>query len=172
MSNAIVTVIMVALMLSGVSLLASTSLTAVGNISESWKDMEVRSGALTRTDIRAISTSYTTPILEVTVENTGREALRNFAKWDVLVQYYETDGTYHTKYLAYTTASPVADNTWGTAGIYIDASAAKEEAFQPNILDPSEEVVIRLKVSPSANGAANNLVVIGTPNGVTVSKPF
>ena len=172
MSNAIVTVIMAALLLVGVGVLATGSFTAVGNLSDSWKGMETRASALSRADITTTATSYATPTLDVTVKNAGEESLRNFAKWDVVVQYYEIDGTYNTRWLPFTTASPPADNQWGTAGFYLDAASAKKEAFQPGILDAAEEVVIRLKLSPSADQDANNLVVIGTSNGVTLTKPF
>ena len=171
MSNAIVTVIMTALLLAGVSILAQGSFTAVGNVSDSWKQMETRSAALSRTDLGVVSTSYATPTLDVTVKNTGGEALRDFGQWDVVVQYYETDGTYHTTYLPYTTGT-VDTNEWQKVGIYLDASASTAEAYQPDIFDPTEELVLRLSVTPVADESANNLVVIGTPNGVTVSEPF
>jgi len=171
MSNAIVTVIMTALMLAGVSILAQGSFTAVGSVSDSWKDMEVRSSALSRTDMGVLDVSYATPTLDVTLVNTGGESLRNFGKWDVVAQYYETDGTYNTTYLTYTTAT-LGDNEWQKVGIYLDASASTAEAHQPQILDPGEELVIRLSMTPVADAAANNVIVIGTPNGVTVSEPF
>lgn len=172
MSNAIVTVIMTALMLAGVSILAQGSFTAVGNISDSWKEMEARAAVLSRTDITLIGTAYAAPTLDVTLTNSGGEALRDFAKWDVVVQYYETDGTYHTTYLPYTTVTPVSGNEWTKVAIYVDASSLTLEAHQPEILDPSEEIVLRLSMTPVADETANNLVVIGTPNGVTVSGPF
>jgi hypothetical protein len=172
MSNAIVTVIMTALMLAGVSILAQGSFTAVGNLSESWKDMEGRSSALSRTNVGILDTTYATPTLDVTLANTGGEALRDFGKWDVVAQYYETDGTYQTTYLTFTTATTPGDNEWNKVGIYLDASASTAEAHQPQILDPGEELVIRLSMTPTADTAANNVIVIGTPNGVTVSEPF
>ena len=172
MSNAIVTLIMAALMLAGVSILGQESFTAFGQVSDAFKDMEVRSGERSRTGLSTLSVSYSTPTLDWTLVNSGSEPLRDFEKWDVLVQYYETDGTYHTAWLAYTTASPVTDNNWTVQGIYLDAATQKAEASQPNILDPEEEMVLRLRVSPAADSTANNLVIAGTPNGVTLSSPF
>ena len=172
MSNAIVTIIMTALMLAGVSILAQGSFTAVDNVSESWKGMEARSAEITRTDLSILDMAYATPTLDVTLANTGDETLRDFAKWDVFVRYYETDGTLHDTYLDYTAASPVDDNEWQKYGIYLDASAGTPESFQPGLLNPSEELVLRLKVAPDADSSKNNVVVVGTPNGITVSKPF
>lgn len=172
MSNAIVTVMMTALMLAGVSILANGSFTAVGNVSDSWKEMEARASVLSRTDVDVIATSYATPTLDVTLKNTGGESLRDFSQWDVVVQYYEVGGTYHTTYLPFTTATSVVDNEWGKVAIYVDASSTTAEAHQPSILDPAEEIVLQLSMTPVADGTANNLVIISTPNGVTVSEPF
>ena len=172
MSNALVTIIMTALMLAGISILAQGSFTAVDNVSESWKGMETRSAEIARTNLAILDVSYASPTLDVTVANTGSETLRDFANWDVFVRYYEGDGTLHDSYLSYSTASPTDDNEWQTLGIYLDASAGAEESFQPGLLDPAEELVVRLRMAPAPDDAANNVVVFGTPNGVTVSKPF
>lgn len=172
MSNAIVTVIMTALMLAGVSILAQGSFAAVDSVSESWKGMEARSVELSRTDLSLVDVTYATPTLDVVLANTGGEALRDFAKWDVFVRYYEVDGTLHNTYLDYSSVSPSGDNEWEKEGIYLDASGGDGESFQPGILDPSEELVLRLRLAPDADSGANNFVVIGTPNGVTVSGAF
>lgn len=172
MSNAIVTVIMTALMLAGVSILAEGSFSAVDHVSEAWKGMEARSAVITGTDLSIIGVSYATPTLDVTLANTGEETLGDFAKWDVLVRYYETNGTLHDTYLNYTSASPADDNQWQKYGIYLDASTNTPETFQPGLLNPSEQLVLRLKLAPAADSNANNVVIVGTPNGITVSKPF
>ena len=172
MSNAIVTIIMTALMLAGVSILAQGSFAAVDNVSESWKGMEARSAEIARTDLSIVGVSYATPTLDVTLSNSGGETLRDFAKWDVFVRYYETNGTLHDTYLAYSSASPTDDNEWQKYGIYLDASAGTAESFQPGLFDPAEEMVLRLRLDPVVDSGANNVVVIGTPNGVTASEPF
>lgn len=152
--------------------MAQGSFTAVGNVSDSWKEMEARAVVLSRTDIDVIATSYATPTLDVTIKNTGGEPLRDLGQWDVVVQYYDVDGTYHITYLPYTSATSVVDNEWGKVAIYVDASGLTAEAHQPGILDPAEEIVLQLSMTPVADSTANNLVIIGTPNGVTVSEPF
>jgi hypothetical protein len=172
MSNALVTIIMTALLLAGISVLAQGSFAAVDDVSESWKAMEARTAEAARTDLAIVGVSYATPTLDVMLANTGGETLRDFEMWDVFVRYYETDGTLHDTYLDHTMASPPDDNEWQRYGIYLDASAGTPESFQPGLLDPSEELVVRLRLSPDADSGANNVVVIGTPNGVTISQPF
>ena len=172
MGTAIVTVIMMALLLAGVGVLAQGSFTGLARITDAWNEMEDRTSTMARTDVDAVSASYATPTIDVTMLNAGEVALRDFAKWDVVVQYYETDGTYRSTWLSYTTASPVGDNKWGVVGLYDDAAASNPETYQPNILDPGEHLVVRIVVSPAADSAANNLVVIGTPNAATLSSTF
>ena len=172
MSTAIVTVMMTALLLAGMGVVAQASITALWRITDAWNDMEDRTSAMARTEVDAVSTSYATPTIDVTVLNAGSVPLRDYAKWDVLVQYYETDGTYRSTWLPYTTATPVGDNQWVVVGLYKDAAATQAESHQPNILDPGEHLVIRIGVSPAADSTANNRVVVGTPNAATSSAAF
>ena len=172
MSTAVVTVMMIALLLAGVGVLAQGSFTALAEITDAWNEMEDRTSTMTRTEVDAVSTSYATPTIDVTMLNSGEVALRDFAKWDVVVQYYETDGTYRSTWLPYTTATPVGDNKWGVVGLYDDAAASKPETYQPNILDPGEHLVVRIVVNPAADSTANNQVVIGTPNAAMLSSAF
>ena len=172
MSTAIVTVMMTALLLAGVAVLAQGSFTALAQITDAWNEMEDRTSTMARTRLEAVSTSYATPTVDVTMLNSGEIALRDFAQWDVVVQYYETNGTYHSAWLPYTTASPVSDNSWGVVGLYNDAAATKPETHQPNILDPGEHLVVRIVVDPAADATANNRVLIGTPNAATLSSAF
>lgn len=172
MSNAIVTVIMAALLLAGVSILAQGSFTALSELSEAWKGLETRSGQSARTEILPLSTSYASPTVDVTLRNAGQEPLRDFDSWDVLVQYQDGTGVQRAAWLPFTSASPVSDNEWGVWGIYADAGKETAEAHQPNILDPGEELIIRVQLSPAADGTATNTIIIGTPNGVTLSTGF
>ena len=172
MGTAIVTVMMTALLLAGVGVLAQGSFTAVAQITDAWNSMEDRANTRARTALSAVSTSYATPTIDVTMLNSGDVALRDFAQWDVVVQYYETDGTYHSTWLPYTAATPVGDNSWGVVGLYHDAAASKPETYQPNILDPGEHLVVSIVVEPAADSSANNQVVIGTPNAATLSSAF
>ena len=172
MSTAIVTVMMTALLLASVAVLAQGSFTALAQITDAWNELEDRTSTRVRTGLDAVSTSHATPTLDVTMLNSGEVALRDFAQWDVVVQYYETDGTYKTAWLPYTTATPVSDNSWGIVGLYNDAAATKPETHQPNILDPGEHLVVRIVLDPAADPSANNRVLIGTPNAATLSSAF
>ena len=172
MSNAIVTVIMATILLVGVSLFAQSSFRAVTEVSDAWKGLEDRSSVMAHTRIESVGTSYTAPNVDVTVENTGEESVSSYAKWDVMVQYYEVDGTFRSTWVPYTTATVPGDNQWTVTGLRLNAATTTPEVFQPNILDPTEALVLRVKLAPSADAAANNLVIVSTPNGVSLSAPF
>ncbi len=172
MSNVIATVMMIALILATVSFLAQGSFTAMAQLSDAWTGSEERRIVDARTSITSNGVSYSTPSVDVTVQNDGDEALRGFSKWDVVVQYYETDGTFHSKWLPHTAAATPGDDQWTVTGIYLDAGTLKAEATQPGILDPQEELILRTTVTPAADSTANNRIVIGTASGITLSAPF
>ena len=172
MSNAISTLMMIALMLATVSFLAQGSFTAMAQLSDAWTVREERRIVDARTSITSNGVSYATPSVDVTVRNNGAESVRGFSKWDVLVQYYEADGTFHSKWVPHTSATAPGDDQWTVTGIYLDAATLKAETTQPGILDPLEELILRVTVSPAADATANNRIVIGTSSGITLSAPF
>ena len=172
MSIAIVTVMMTALLLGGVAVFAQGSFAALTKMTDAWNEMEDRTSTMVRTGLEAVATSYATPTIDVTMLNSGEIALRDFAKWDVVVQYYETDGTYRSVWVPYVSGTSPGDGQWAITGIYLDAATLKAESTQPGILDPSEELILRVSVTPAADSTANNRVIISTANGITMSAPF
>ena len=172
MSSAIATLMMVALMLATVSLLAQSSFTAMAQLSDAWTSEEERRLVDARTSVTSGGITYATPSVDVTVVNNGDESIRGFSKWDVIVQYYETDGTYRSVWVPYVSGTSPGDGQWAITGIYLDAATLKAESTQPGILDPSEELILRVSVTPAADSTANNRVIISTANGITMSAPF
>ena len=173
MSTTISALMAMALVIVGVGTLAQGVIKSITDLSDSQTQREVRSAKISRTQIQVVLTDTAAPpMVDITVENSGEEALRAFDEWDVIVQYYEADDTYHQTWLPYTTSLPPGDNQWTVEGLYLDTEASAGEKFQPNILEPEEKLVIRMKLSPQAGAVTDNQVVIGTPNGVRVSSPF
>ncbi len=167
MASAIVTLITVAVVLAGVALMSQSTFTSMKQLSDAWKQMEVTSGEITRTALEVVSTNHAPPQVDVTLRNAGQTSLLDFELWDVIAQYYENNGTYHVVHLTYTSSPVPGDNQWTVEGIYIDAGASTPEVFQPNILDPSEEIVVRMKLAPGARSPGQNLAVVSAPNGVS-----
>lgn len=172
MGNAITTLLMVGVMLVAVATLSQGTFSSMATLADSWREMEVRTGEISRTALAVVSTTNTPPTATVTLSNSGQTSLRDFAAWDVAMDYYETDGTYHQVWLQYLATHPPGNNQWALEGIYSDAGTSAAEVFQPGILDPGEEMVITIQLSPAARTTGLNLVVVGTPNGVSVSTTF
>ena len=124
------------------------------------------------TGVELVSLSYASPQVEAVLRNTGRVGLRDFPSWDVWVNYQEPDTTHHAQRLSYTSAATPADDQWSVEGIYIDAAPGKGEAWQPGIVDPTEEVKLLLRLDPAAADPQSNETIVGLPNGVTVRMAF
>jgi len=60
----------------------------------------------------------------------------------------------------------------GLARGYLYAGTSAPERFQPNILDPDEEMVIRGKTIYPAESEVIHRITIVTPNGVTATTSF
>ena len=172
MSTAIAFLIMMATVLSGIGLVAQGSFTATADLSDAWKEMETRSGDIARTKMQILGATHSPPLVDITLKNSGQEPALDFTSWDIVIEYYETDGTYYQAWLPHTTDLSPGDNQWTVTGVYKDAGTLDPEVFQPGILNPGEEMIIRIKLSPAATDTPGNQVTVATSNGVSVSSAF
>jgi len=115
------------------------------------------------TRITAISsnTSGDGSRVEIVFRNDGNTSMANFECWDVIVRYGEGG----VQWLPY---SPEASG-WTVSNILFGAGP---EVFDPNILNPGEEMTVLLLLSPAVSDNYTNLATIATPNGVTTSISF
>ena len=174
METAIAALIILTVVLFGALTIAQVYLSSQDAIMTSWREMEERLGERARTDLSPIGAEAKSEgaIVEITLKNEGDTKLADFDRWDVIVQYYRANGDYLIKWLPYTEVAPPGDNQWTVVGIYLDASGAIPEVYEPDILNPGEEMIIRMKVSPPVGPATTNLATIGTPNGIGTSADF
>lgn len=172
MAVVIASLMIVGLLLSGVATMAQRSFESLDMASDAWKRMEVRSTAIARTGIQVIGSSDSNPVWDITIRNSGQTPLAYFGSWDVIVQYSLASGAFQVTRLSYTATNPPSDNQWTVTGIFINASAGTPEVFQPKILDPNEEMVVRLRLFPSPPGGGVRRITITTPNGVFTSAGF
>ena len=173
METAIVSVICIALIVIGGMTMSQGFLSSVDTTSAALKELGLRDEEIMRTELSPVSanTTITGNILYVTLENTGQTKLADFNKWDVIVQYYDGDITYYTKWLPYTD-EPLGNNEWTKEGIYLDTENETAEVFEPAILNPGEKIQIKAKLNPYVGEDTTNLVVISTPNGIPASISF
>jgi len=169
METAIVSVICIALVLFGGMTMSQGFMTSVDTSTTGLEEIGQRDETIMRTELTPVSASQPSAnTLEVILENSGQTRLADFDKWDVIVQYYDGTGTYHVEWLPYTEAT-LDDNEWEVAWIRLDGAA---EVFEPNVLNPQEEIMIRAQLNPSVGAGTTNMVILGTPSGVTASTYF
>lgn len=173
METAIVSVIIITVVLVGVLTVSYSYFSSQDAILTSWREMDERLGERVRTRISPIGAeTISANKVEVTLKNEGETQLSDFDQWDVIVEYYEAGGGHIIEWLAYTEAAPLGNNEWTVEGIYLDASQATPEAYEPGIFNPEEEMVIQMEVSPPVGASTTNWATTATPNGISASTIF
>jgi hypothetical protein len=172
MSNAIVALVVIALMMTAALTWSQTAYTSFDSISQSLKQTVETTQEVARTDIKVVDAQTQGDSVEVSVLNSGEVHLAQFAKWDVLIQYYDAGKTYHISRLSYTENSNPGDNQWTIVNIYTDESLGQKEVFEPGILNPGEVMLMRLSLAPLPGAATTNFVTVSSANGVGTSAQF
>ncbi len=145
-------------------------LTSVDNTSTNMQEVSQRNEQIMRTNISVLAINQLSAgTVEVHISNIGQTKLTDFSKWDVIVHHFDDSDNFHVTWLPYQVSDP-ANNEWTISGIY--TSSGQPEVFDPGILNPDEELVIEAVIDPSVKTDSENQVVITTPNGITVTKPF
>jgi len=169
MESTIAILIGVALMVYGAVTLGGEALRAVDTVSVSWRAMESVAGERSRTEVSLTETQTEEAgaVLKVTLVNDGSQKLHSFSKWDVMIQYYDVGGDYFIRWLPYTSSADPGANQWTVSGLYVNAPT-DAEIFEPGILNPGEELLLKARVSPAAV-VTQTMMIVGTSNGVTTS---
>ncbi|MGD0795133.1 MAG: hypothetical protein ABR958_06060 [Dehalococcoidales bacterium] len=169
METAVVSIICIALIAFGGMTMSRGFMTSVDTSARGMDTAGQRNETIMRTELTPISTSLPSGnTLDITLENSGQTRLADFDKWDVIVQYYSSNSTYHIVWLFYTKEA-LGDNEWQVAWIRFNGAPV---AFEPNILNPKEQMLIRAQLNPAPGPGTTNMAVITTPNGITASTYF
>jgi hypothetical protein len=172
METVLISIICIALLVFGGMTMSQGFMTSVDASTASLSEIGARTEDVMRTMLTPISTHLsllTGPDpLEIVLENTGQTKIADFEKWDVIVQYYDDSGVYNVKWLPYS-ASGGGTSEWGVGWIRLDG---QPEKFEPNVLNPGEEIMLETSLDPSVSDNATNIVVISTPSGITCSTYF
>jgi hypothetical protein len=167
--TAIVSIICIALVVFGGMTMSQGFMTSVDTSTTGLEEIGQRNETIMRTEITPVSAHQpAADTLELTLENSGQTKLADFDKWDIIVQYYDGTGTYHITWLPYTEET-LDDNEWELAWIRLNGAA---EIFEPNVLNPGEQIMIRAQLDPPAGAGTTNMVVVATPAGITASTYF
>jgi hypothetical protein len=139
-----------------------------GRISDSWAAVEARRERDIETTIAGPPGQWAgaEDEVNVTISNTGKVALGQFADWDVVFEIQQGSGL-GIAYVSYVDTGPLAANQWTVDGIYRDAANLTPETVDPGILNPGEEMVVRAKPDPPVVLDTFDRVTFSTPNGIT-----
>jgi len=172
MSNAIVALVVIALMMTAALTWSQTAYTSFDSVSQSLKETTQVTQEVSRTDIKVVDAQTQGDFVEISVLNSGEVHLAQFAKWDVVVQYYDASGDYHISQLSYTENSSPGEDQWTIVNIYTDESMEQREVFEPGILNPGEVMLMRLSLAPLPGAGTTNFVTLSSANGVATSAQF
>ncbi|MDF2954558.1 hypothetical protein [Candidatus Alkanophaga liquidiphilum] len=127
------------------------------------KEMQSLKGEQMRTkiEISDVNISSNTD-MNVTINNTGEERIREFSKMDVIVSYYSQRGK-EVRWLPYTQSTPPKNDTWAVVKI-------RPDEMNPGILDPAEALNIWIRLSSPLDTNKSGWLVVATPNGVKTSS--
>jgi len=176
METILVLLILMGVILFGAPLLAHSYFSSQEAIAVCFQEMESRAAERAKTEISLLrEQGQDAANIEIVLENRGVVKLADYDRWDVIVEY--DDGVKpqerHSVWLPY---SPwPEDNHWWVVGIYADATirgSEVAEAYEPGILNPEEEMVLALRLSPAVGITTTNVATIVTVNGISASKVF
>ena len=142
---------------------------------EQAREEETIERARTDLSVLAVDTQSSGSIIRVKLRNSGQTKLADFEKWDVVVEHTieleDDEYTYAVHWLPYT-ATTLQAMQWTVDGIYMNADTLTAEAFEPAILNPGEEMIVHIRVSPPVPVDSANRVTISTDNGISVVSGF
>jgi archaellum component FlaF (FlaF/FlaG flagellin family) len=175
MEQALVALIIIAIMISGALTLVVSAISPVDDIANSWKQMSTKTNEMQRTEIAIIDAvvpeEQSGTLVELTVRNEGKVSLCDFDSWDMIVQYYSDNTTRSVAWLPYTAS--LEDNKWTVPsypnGIYYNGSP---ETYEPNILNPGEDMKVQIQLDPPIGLNTTNWATISASNGVSTRTIF
>jgi hypothetical protein len=175
METVLTAFIIIFIILFAVLTLSYVFLSTQDTIHASWQEMETRLGEQARTNLQPVSGRFISAelVMELVYRNVGSTRLAAFDEWDVIVQYYDdaVPGNYHVDWLPYNTSTP-ANNEWTVEGIYLDTAEAIAEVYEPDVLNPGEEIRLRVVLNPVVGPGNTVQTVLATPNGISSALMF
>ena len=172
METAIISIICIALLIFGGMAMSHGFMTSVDTSASGLQQIGNSVDSLIRTELTPVSTNLTADAggdpLQIILKNTGQTKMADFDKWDIIVQYYDDAGNYHVQWLPFVNGTN-AVYEWDVGWIELNGGP---ELFDPGVLDPGEEIMIKTRLFPLVGPNTTSMVTISTPSGVTCSTYF
>lgn len=134
---------------------------SAASLRNSWREAE----RVVDSSVIPLSASVVSTDVDVVIANRGRVkyAGPGFKEWEVVVRYEDAGGAAYVEYLSY--ADTLVTGSWTVQQIYLDYGASVVEIYEPDILNPAEEMVIRARLANVPGGATLNIVTVSPPEG-------
>ncbi len=172
MENVLAAVVIIFLLLFGGLTMSSAFISAQETIITASQAVSSRVNDIAGTDIKAVDLKVidSGSVIEFTIRNDGDLKLADFTKWDLFTEYYDSAATpgYHGGRLPYNSTGAVI-NAWSLDGIYLDAANDLAESYEIGILNPGEDIVLHVRVSPEIGVGQSVTVTVATQNGVVTA---
>jgi predicted lipoprotein with Yx(FWY)xxD motif len=165
-------VILISLVIMAVTTVSGTYLSRTEPVADSLAERAKQESDLGETAIELIGVNYDDTDVQISLRNTGRVQLRDFASWDVWGSYYEADDTYHPVRFAYTASNPPGAGEWTVSDIFVASEAGTPEAYRPGILDPDEEITLIVRPAHAVTGLQFNIAKVAPASSVQVTLAF
>lgn len=174
MENVFTAFVVILLILFTVLTLSEVFVSVQSALATSWQEMEARRAEQTSTYLDATEAVVNDDgtLITLTYRNEGNSRLMDFKPWDVIIQYYDESDEYHVGWLPFKPGGTPSENEWAVEGIYLDATSGVEERFEPGILNPGEEIVLQVQVSPEIGPDTTALTALITSNGSSTPVQF
>jgi hypothetical protein len=162
MESALVCFVSIALMIVSVVTMTMNTLQSTARLSDTWKAMQEKANSIQRTTIVSLPPeNYFGGNMELIVKNTGQMNISDFAHWDVIVEEQGAGAVYLTNSQSY----PPGNNQWAVKAIYISNNVP--EVFDPNVLNPGEQVVVGINPEAEIEEGESLKITLATSDGVT-----
>ena len=163
METSIPALLVAAIIMISTVVMARSGYTSVDRMSQSWQVMEERLGQQARTELTVAETSVDESKANLTVRlrNDGQTKIADYARMDVLVQYFSESGERYVRWIPYTSGA-LESNTWTVESI-------SNDTFEPNVLNPGEILEMQIRINPPIGAGSTGWIIVSTENGVTAT---
>lgn len=170
METLLITLIVMSIVLFGIPLIVQSYMRAQDALAESWIERQQVEEERSRTNLIVVEAEANSGSVDLVIRNVGSTKLADYQDWDVILHYY-TGSSYVVRWVPYERETTEHER-WELVGIYLDASQIIAEQYEPGILNPGEELVLRGFFDSPARGDTAGMAAVIAPNGVGVSTTF
>ena len=163
METSIPALLIAAIIMISTVVMARSGYTSVDRMAQSWQVMEERLGQQARTELTVVETRVDDSKANLTVRlrNDGQTKIADYARMDVLVQYFSESGERYVRWIPYTSGA-LESNTWTVESI-------SNDTFEPNVLNPGEILEMQIRINPPIGAGSTGWIIVSTENGVTAT---